>query len=76
MKTIILSVVLYGCEIWSLTLREKHRVKVLKAKVLRSIFRPGRDEETGEWRKLNSEELHDLFASPRIFPVTKSRKIR
>jgi hypothetical protein len=76
MKTIILSLVLYGCETWSLTLREKHRVKVLKTKVLRRIFRPGRDEATGECRKLHSEELHGLFASPRICPVKKSRKIR
>jgi hypothetical protein len=76
MKTIILPVVLYGCETWSLTLREEHRVKVLKTKVLRRIFGPGRDEAKGEWRKLHNEELHDLFASPSICSVTKSRKMR
>jgi hypothetical protein len=75
MKTIILSVVLYGCETWSLILREKHRVKVLKTKVMRRIFGSGRDEATGEWRKLHNEELHDLKASPSICPVTKSRKM-
>jgi hypothetical protein len=51
-------------------------VKVLKTKVLRRIIGPGRDEATGEWRKLHNEELHDLFASPSVCPVTKSRKMR
>jgi hypothetical protein len=51
-KTIILPVVLYGCETWSLTLREKHRLRVFEYRVLRKIFGPKRDEVTGEWRKL------------------------
>jgi hypothetical protein len=60
-KTIILPVVLYGCETWSLTLREKHRLRVFENRVLRRIFGPKRDEVTGEWRKLHSEELHILY---------------
>jgi hypothetical protein len=54
-KTIILSVVLYGCEAWSLTLREEHRLRVFENRVLRRIFGPKRDEVTGEWRKLHNE---------------------
>jgi hypothetical protein len=59
-KTIILPVVLYGCETWSLTLREEHRLRVFESNVLRRIFGPKRDEVTGEWRKLHNEELRDL----------------
>jgi hypothetical protein len=59
-KTIILPVILYGCETWSLTLREEHRLRVFENKVLRRIFRPKRDEVTGGWRKLHNEELRDL----------------
>jgi hypothetical protein len=59
-KTIILPVVLYGCETWSLTLRVEHRMRVFENRVLRRIFRPKRDEITGEWRKVHSEELHNL----------------
>jgi hypothetical protein len=59
-KTIILPVVLHGYETWSLTLREKHRLKVFQNRVLRRIFGSKRDEVTGEWRKLHNEELHDL----------------
>jgi hypothetical protein len=59
--TIILSVVLYGCETWPLTFREEHRLRVLKNTVLRRIFGPKRDEVTGGWRKLHNEELHDLY---------------
>jgi hypothetical protein len=59
-KTIILPVVLYGCAIWSLTLREEHRLGVFENRVLRRIFGPKRNEMTGEWRKLHDEELHDL----------------
>jgi hypothetical protein len=60
-KTIILPVVLYGRETWSLTLKEKHRVRVFENRVLIRIFRPKRDEVTGEWRKLHNEELHNLY---------------
>ena len=59
-RTIILPLVLYGCETWSLTLREEHRLKVFDNRVLRKVFGPKRDEVTGEWRKLHNEELNDL----------------
>jgi hypothetical protein len=65
-KTIILPVVLYGCETWSLTLREEHRLRVFENRVLRGIFGPKRDEVTGEWRKLHNEELHNLYSFPNI----------
>jgi hypothetical protein len=74
-KTIILSVVLYGCETWSLTLREEHRLRVLENRVL-SRFEPKRDEVMGEWRQLHNEELHDLYSSPSIIRIIKSRRIR
>jgi hypothetical protein len=66
-KTIILPVVLYGCETWSHALREEHRLRVFEKRVLRRIFGPKRDEVMGEWRKLHSEELHNLYSSPDIF---------
>jgi hypothetical protein len=62
-KTIILPVVFYGCESWSLTLREEHRLRVFENRVLRRIFGPKRDEVTGEWRELHSEELHKLICT-------------
>jgi hypothetical protein len=65
-KTIILPVVLYRCETWSLTLKEEHRLRVFENRVLRRIFGPKRDEVTGEWRKLHNEELHILYSSPNI----------
>ena len=65
-RTIILPVVLYGCEIWSLTLREEHRLRVSEKRVLRRVFGPKRDELTGEWRKLHNEELSVLY-SPNLF---------
>ena len=74
-RTIIIPVV-YGCETWSLTLREECRLRVFENRVLRRIFGPKRDEETGEWRKLCNEELNDLYSSPNIIPVIKSRRIR
>jgi hypothetical protein len=61
-KTIILPVILCGCEIWSLTLREQHRLRVFENKVLRRIFGPKRDEVTVVWRKLHNEELRDLYS--------------
>ena len=74
-RTIILPVVLYGCETWSLTLREERSPKVFENRVLRRIFVPKRDEVTREWRKLNNEELNDLYSSPIIVRVIKSRKM-
>jgi hypothetical protein len=65
-KSIILPVVLYGFETWSLTLREQHRMRMYVNRVLRRIFGPKRDEVTGEWRKLHNEELRDLYSSPSI----------
>jgi hypothetical protein len=59
-KTIIVPVVLYGCETWSVTLREERRLRVFENRVLRGIFGPKRDEVTGEWRKLHKGELHNL----------------
>jgi hypothetical protein len=75
-KTIILPVVLYGCETWSLTLRDEHRLRVFENRVLRRIFGPKRDEVMGEWRKLHSEELHNLYSSPDIIRQVKSRGMR
>ena len=65
-RNIILPVVLYGCETWSLTLREECRLRVFENRVLRRIFGPKRDEVTGEWRKLHNEELNNLYSSPNI----------
>jgi hypothetical protein len=59
-------VVLYGCESWSLTLREEHRLRVFENRVLRRIFGLKRDEVTGGWRKLHNEELHNIYSSPSI----------
>jgi hypothetical protein len=75
-KTIILPVVLYGCETWSLTLREEHRLRVFENRVLRRIFGPERDEVTGEWRKLHNKELRDFYSSPSIIRIIKSRRMR
>jgi hypothetical protein len=60
-RSIILPVVLYGCETWSLTLRDERRLRVFENRVLRRVFGPKRDEVTGEWRKLHNEELSDLY---------------
>jgi len=75
-RTIILPVVLYGCETWSLTLREERRLWVFENRVLRRIFGPRRDEVIGKWRKLHNDELHDLYPSPNIVRVMKSRRMR
>jgi hypothetical protein len=65
-KTIILPVVLYRCETWSLILKEEHRLGVFENRALRRIFGQERDEVTGEWRKLHNEELHDFYSSPSV----------
>jgi hypothetical protein len=67
---------LYGCETWSLTLSEEHRLRVFENRVLRRIFGPKRDEVMGEWRKLRSGELHNLYSSPDIVRQIKSRRMR
>jgi hypothetical protein len=73
-KTVILPVVLYGCETWSLILREEHRLRVLENRVLRRIFGPKREED-GSWRKLHYDELRSLYSSPNIVRVIKSRRL-
>jgi hypothetical protein len=75
-KTIILPVVLYGCETWSVICRAEHRLRVFENRVLREIFGPKRDEVTGEWRKLHSGELHNLCSSSDIIRQIKSRRMR
>jgi len=74
--TIILPVVLYGCETWSLTLQDERKLSVFENMVLRRIFGPRKDEVTGEWRRLHSEELNDMYCSPNIVRVIKSRRMR
>jgi hypothetical protein len=69
----ILPVVLYGCETWALTLREEHRLRVFENMVLRRIFGPKRDDVTGDLRKVHNEELHNLYSSPNIFKMIKSK---
>jgi len=75
-RTIILPVVLYGCETCSLTLREERRLRVFENRVLRRVFGPNRDEVTGEWKKLHNEELSNLYSLPNIVRVVKSRRMK
>jgi hypothetical protein len=74
-RTVILSLVLYGRETWSLTLREEHRLRVFENRVLRRIFGP-KGEVDGSCRKLHNDELHSLYSSPNIVRVIKSRRMR
>jgi hypothetical protein len=67
---------LYGCETWSVALREEHRLRVFENRVLRGIFGLERDEVTGEWRRLHNGELHNLYSSPDIVRQIKSRRMR
>jgi len=75
-NTIILPVVLYGCETWSLKLKDERRLRVFENRVLRRIFGPKRDEVTREWKKLHNEELNDLYSSSNICRMIKSRRMR
>jgi hypothetical protein len=75
-RTIILPVILYGCESWSLTLREKSRLRVFENRMLKRIFGPKMDEVTGEWRRLHNKELYALYSSPNIIRVIKSTRLR
>jgi hypothetical protein len=75
-KTTILPVILYGCETWSLTLRENCRFRVLEKRVLRRLFGPKRDKVTGKWRKLHIEELNDLYSSSSITWLIKLKRMR
>jgi hypothetical protein len=72
----IVPVVLYGCETWSLTLWEERKLRVFENMVLRRIFGPRRNKVTGDWRRLNNEELNDLYSSHNIVRVIKSRRMR
>jgi hypothetical protein len=69
-------VVLYGCETWSLTVREEHKLRVFENRVLRRIFGPKRGGVMKGFRKLHNEELHNLYSSPSIIRIIKSRRMR
>jgi hypothetical protein len=72
-RIIVLSFVLYGCETWSLILRQEYRLRVFENRVLRRIFEPKMDKVIGKWKKLHNEEINDLYCSPNIVRVIKSR---
>jgi hypothetical protein len=72
-KTIILPVVLYGCETWSLTLREEHGLRKFRDRVLRRIFEAKREEVAGDWRRVHNEEFHDFYASSNMITVIASK---
>jgi hypothetical protein len=74
-QLVFIYVVSYGCETWSLTLKEEHRLRIFENRMLSRIFGPKRDEVTGEWRKLHNEELHDLYSSPSIIRTIKSKRM-
>jgi hypothetical protein len=75
-RIIILPVVLHECGTWSLTLREEHRLRVFENRALRRIFGPKRDEVTGGWRKLHNEGSHNLYSSPSLIRMIKSRRMK
>jgi hypothetical protein len=75
-ETVILPIVLHGCGTWFLTLREEHRLRVFENRMLRRMFGPKREEVEGGWRRLHNEELCNLYNSPNIIGVIKSRRVR
>ena len=75
-RTITFPVVLYRCATWSLKLREEGRLRMFENRVMRRIFRPRREEVTGEWRKLHNEELNDFYCSANIILAIKSRRMK
>jgi hypothetical protein len=75
-KTILFPVILYGCETWSLTVREAYRLRKFENRLLRRLLGLKRDEVTGGWRKLHNEELHNLSSSPSIIRMVKSRGMK
>jgi hypothetical protein len=70
------SLFLYGCETWSLTLRDEHRLRVFENRMLRRIFGPKRDGKVGGWRKLHNEQLHKCCSLPNIISVISSMRMR
>jgi hypothetical protein len=73
---VLLLVILYGCEAWSLASREKHRLKICENRVLRKTLKPKRNEIIGGWRILHNKQLHNLYSSPNIIRIMKSRRVR